>query len=390
MEREELIYWLALKMVPGVGNVTYVHLVERFGSPRAVFFSSNEELFTLPEIGRKLASEIKSFAHWKAAERELSRTEKEGVTIVTYRDPLYPPNLREIYDFPPFLYVRGSLSTEDINVAVVGSRRASAYGRYITDRLARELAYAGFTIVSGLARGIDSCAHQAAIAAKGRTIAVLGCGIDLIYPPENKRLFDTIPSCGAIVTEYPFGTPPYGPNFPARNRIISGLSLGVVIVEAGEKSGSLITARLALEQGREVFAVPGGIDTAGARGTNRLIKQGAKLVEGVEDIIEEITPQIKKRIPDLQKQSTKHPPPSLEDHPTETHVPFAEPQLTEGEKVLLSLISANPTDIDTLINNSGIEAKEILSLLLQLELKGLVTQLPGKRFIRKENLCPCP
>ena len=197
-----------------------------------------------------------------------------------------------IYDRPAFLYVRGNLNKDDINIAVVGSRQASTYGKYTTEKISRELALKGLTIVSGMARGLDSAAHRGALTAHGRTVAVLGSGLDVIYPPENKKLFADIIQNGAVISEFPLGTPPRSTNFPARNRIISGMSYGVVIVEAGEKSGSLITARLALEQGREVFAVPGSIDTAGSRGTNKLIKQGAKLIENVDDILEEILPQL--------------------------------------------------------------------------------------------------
>ena len=203
-------------------------------------------------------------------------------------------NLLNIYDRPVFFYVLGRLDKEDVPLAIVGSRNASTYGRYTTDRISRELALRGITIVSGMARGIDSCAHRGALAAKGRTIAVLGSGLDVIYPPENKKLFAAISSNGAVISEFPLGTQPLSYNFPARNRIISGLSYGVVVVEAGEKSGSLITAKLAMEQGREVFAIPGTIDSASSRGTNSLIKQGAKLIENIDDILEDILPQLER------------------------------------------------------------------------------------------------
>jgi len=205
--------------------------------------------------------------------------------------------------------VRGSFLPEEIGVAIVGSRLASTYGKYITEKLGRELAMQGITVVSGLARGIDSAAHRGALAGKGRTIAVLGCGLDIVYPPENETLAAEIAAHGAIATEFPFGTPPNAPNFPARNRIISGISLGVVVVEAGEKSGSLITARIASEQGRSVFAVPGAIESAGSRGTNRLIKQGAKLIDSVEDILEEILPQagLSQTLPEQRPNRKLHP-----------------------------------------------------------------------------------
>ena len=384
MHDNELKYWLALKMVEGVGNVAFTAIVKTFGSPKEVFDAPFDSLKEMPGIGKKVASQIKSFSNWQQVERELAAARNQQVSIITYHDPLYPINLLNIYDFPPFLYVKGSLKEEDINIAVVGSRMASTYGKFSTERLCRELAINGITVVSGLARGIDTAAHRGSIAAKGRTIAVLGCGIDIVYPPENKELFTEIPLQGAIITEFPFGTPPNGPNFPARNRIISGLSLGVVVVEANEKSGSLITARMALEQGREVFAVPGSIDSAGSRGTNRLIKQGAKLIEDVYDILEEIMPQIeikqKNYIPERAKKTkscTVIPPVDCQTSDNE--------DLTDKERNLLERISISPVTIDNLIAQTGERPGEILNNLLLLELKGLITQLPGKMFIRKEQ-----
>jgi DNA processing protein len=241
-------------------------------------------------------------------------------------------------------------------------------------------------VVSGLARGIDSAAHRGALAGKGRTIAVLGCGLDIVYPPENEALAAEIAAHGALVTEFPFGTPPNAPNFPARNRIISGISLGVVVVEAGEKSGSLITARIASEQGRSVFAVPGAIESAGSRGTNRLIKQGAKLIEGVEDILEEIIPQagMSQTLPEQRPLIS-----TLEAIPGEPDTPPASFQakgarLGETETKLLPFITKEPVNIDTLIAASGLTAHEVQSALLVLELGGIVRQLPGKLFLRKE------
>jgi len=273
------------------------------------------------------------------------------------------------------------LQTQDIPVAVVGSRSASPYGRYVTERLCRELAHRGVTIVSGLARGIDTCAHRGALSGRGRTIAVLGCGIDVIYPPENRKLHGGIIENGAVVTEYCFGTEPNRPNFPARNRIISGMSLGVLIVEAGEKSGSLITARCALEQGREVFAVPGSIDLPGSRGTNQLIRQGAKLVESVEDILEEILPQLENAQSGLRTEK-EIPVPAPSGKTAKASAPE---NLTEKESRLLSFITEKPLDADTIINRSGLAAAEVLALLLSLELKDCVLQLPGKLFKLRDH-----
>jgi DNA processing protein len=340
-------------------------------------------------IGPKIAQGIKKFDQWDQVEGELALARKLRVSLVTCQDELYPPNLLNIYDFPPVLYVKGTLRQEDVCIAVVGSRMASAYGRFSTERLCRELVTKGITVVSGLARGIDTAAHQGSLAAKGRTIAVLGCGLDIVYPPENKALFDKIPLQGAIITEFSFGTPPQGANFPARNRIISGLSLGVVVVEANYRSGSLITARVALEQGREVFAVPGSIDAEGSKGTNKLIKEGAKLVEGADDILEEILPQIRQQLtqslaapvaPVRQQGKAVNVPPAVDSTPP----PLA--GITEAENNLLQHLSAQEAlNIDSLLARTGEKAGAILNTLLLLELKGLIRQLPGKMFILKEQ-----
>ena len=368
--RDDLTTWIALKSVEGVGCVAFRNLLAAYGSPHRVFEASLTDLQQAAGLNHKTARNIKDFRGWARARAEIARAGREDVSIVTCTDPAYPARLRMIYDYPPLLYIKGRLDAADIPVAVVGSRNATPYGRYVTERLCRELAQRGVTVVSGLARGIDTCAHRGALAGRGRTIAVMGCGIDVIYPPENRKLYGQIADGGAVVTEYPYGTEPDRPHFPARNRIISGLSLGVLIVEAGEKSGSLITARCALDQGREVFAVPGAIDLPGSRGTNGLLRQGAKLVESVEDILEEILPQIGR-------------PPAPRRGGTRKDEPGREP-LTEEESRLLGFITETPQDADTLIKRTGLAAAEALSLLLALELKGYILQLPGKRFSRKE------
>ncbi|HOW57371.1 MAG TPA: DNA-processing protein DprA, partial [Smithellaceae bacterium] len=249
---------------------------------------------------------------------------------------------------------------------------ASTYGNFTTERISRSLAQKGITIVSGLARGIDSAAHRGALAAGGRTIAVLGSGLDIIYPRENKKLFAEIAKRGAVVSEYPLGTPPRPAHFPARNRIISGMSYGIVVVEAGEKSGSLITARLALEQGREVFAIPGSIDSAGSRGTNKLIKQGAKLVENTDDILEDIMPQLEKY---------QEPPAAPQE--TGKGENKAAGNLSAPEKIIFNYLSAGRLHIDDLIAACGIEPGELQSILLAMELKEIITQHPGKHFSLK-------
>jgi DNA processing protein len=393
MDQESLKYWIALRAVEEVGCVGFRTLLQAFSSPRAVFSAAVQTLQVVPGIGPKMADHIRSFSDWGMAERQIEKARELGVAIVTCEDPIYPRNLLNIYDYPPFIYVKGSLRNEDICVAVVGSRIASVYGRYTTEKISRGLALKGITVVSGLARGIDAAAHRGALAGKGRTIAVLGSGLDIIYPPENEELADTVAASGALITEFPFGTPPNAPNFPSRNRIISGISLGVVVVEAGEKSGSLITARIAAEQGRSVFAVPGEIGATGSRGTHRLIKQGAVLIENVEDILEEILPQASRppSAPDEPSVSSLPDKPAPDPEKTITHgdaLPQGVPimaGLGNQEQQMLSLIPSRPVDIDTLITLSGLTAQEVLNALLILELRGLIRQMPGKQFLRKES-----
>ncbi len=386
VDKESLKYWLALSAVEDVGPVNFSTLLKAFGSPREVFSAPPRMLQVIPGIGPKTADNIASFSSWKKVEEQLCRVEKIGAEIVTCRDACYPKNLLNIYDYPPFLYVLGSVLPDELCVALVGSRLCSVYGRFTTEKMARELALKGITIVSGLARGIDSAAHRGALAAKGRTIAVLGTGIDLVYPPENKELAAEIAKNGALVSEFPPGTQPNAPNFPARNRIISGLSVGVVVVEAGAKSGSLITARIAAEQGRSVFAVPGEISAAGSKGTNHLIRQGATLIEGIDDILEELSPQITDRL----VSENENIPPGKHEHPPgpdkEKKIRLADRKkiLTDDENRLFLLLSSGPSDVDTLVQNSRLSAGAVQAALLTLELGGLVKRLPGKQFSLKE------
>jgi DNA processing protein len=390
MDEEALKYWIALKAVEDVGCVGFKALLAAFSSPRAVFSATVRTLQAVPGIGSKTTDHIRSFSDWAMAEKEVAQAGKLRVAIVTCEDPRYPQNLLNIYDYPPYLYVKGSLSPAETCLAIVGSRLASTYGRYVTEKLSRELALTGITVVSGLARGIDSAAHRGALAGKGRTIAVLGCGLDVIYPPENRELAEAVAASGALVTEFPFQTPPNAPNFPSRNRIISGISLGVVVVEAGEKSGSLITARIAAEQGRSVFAVPGAIEAAGSRGTNRLIKQGAKLIENVEDILEEILPQAgllpaASATPTLPLSTgTWHTRQDNAKDSTAAPSPDRLGRITAPGGALLSLLTQKPVAVDDLIAISGLTAQEVLNSLLVLELQGLIRQLPGKMFQLKE------
>ena len=369
MATKDLRYWLALKTAEGVGNVGVRNLVAAFGTAEQVFRASPEALKRVPGIGDRTARNILEFRRWDQVDRELELADRHGVSIITAASGDYPRLLLHIYDYPPVLYVKGLLRPDDVCVAVVGSRAASAYGKFTTERLSRELAHRGVTVVSGLARGIDSSAHRGALAAKGRTVAVLGCGADVVYPPENRKLCDSIAERGAVVTECPFETPPNAPNFPARNRIISGMSLGVVVVEAGEKSGSLITARTAMDQGREVFAVPGSIDAPGSRGTHGLIREGAKLIESVDDILEEILPQFEIRKEPAERASSSPRAPG--------------PGRGAETAALLEALSDRPLDLDSIIDRTGFRAQDVMRMLTALELEGLVVQHPGKQFTRR-------
>ena len=374
MDFDNLKYWIALKSIPGVGNVTFPALVDKFLSPRAIFTRPAPQLAATPGISKKTAAAIVSFKGWDKIELELDHTLKTDIKIITYQDELYPARLLNIYDRPAIIYVKGTLTKDEINIAMVGSRQASTYGKYTTERISRELSIKGITIVSGLARGIDAAAHRGALTGKGRTIAVMGSGLDVIYPPENKKLYAEIVQSGAVISEYALGTPPLASNFPARNRIISGMSYGVVVVEAGEKSGSLITARLALEQGREVFAVPGSIDSAGARGTNKLIKQGAKLIENIDDILEDIFPQIEKATPHAAISA-------------ENCIAIKAPmtaKLSPIDQKIIDIISTNNLQVDEIIAATDLAPAEALSSLMSLELKGIIKQHPGKFFTRNK------
>jgi len=360
-------------------------LIEAFSSPEQVFAASRQALCSVPGVGRTIAENIKSFDGWARVDKELDLARRWGVALITFQDAAYPASLTNIYDSPVYLYVKGTLSPVDVNLAVVGSRRASAYGKLTTERLSRELALKGITIVSGMARGIDASAHRGALAVRGRTIAVLGSGIDVIYPPEHKKLYEDIQESGAVVSEFPLGTPPAAPNFPARNRIISGMSLGVVVAEASEKSGSLITARIALEQGREVFAIPGSIDSSGSRGTHKLIKEGATLVENGDDILSVIVPQIGPSHKDCFRSPTGRAEFALPVPDDKKGLAAGTDHLGTAEAAVLALIAENPIHIDTIIQTSGLGSAEVLKSLLTLELYELVRQMPGKMYVRKEG-----
>ncbi|MBI5747994.1 MAG: DNA-protecting protein DprA [Nitrospinae bacterium] len=358
-------FWIALNMVDGIGSITYQKLITHFDNPEKVFSASKKELMEVDGIREKTANSIKSFRMDEEIKDELNRIEKSGVGILTIDESEYPSSLKTIYDPPHVIYIKGKIMENDtIAVAIVGSRSPTTYGKLATEKISMELSVRGVTIISGMARGIDSIAHKSAIAGGGRTIAVLGCGLNVIYPPENFKLMDEIISHGAVISEFPMSARPDKMNFPQRNRIISGLSLGTLIVEAAEKSGSLITARHAIEQGREVFAIPGSINSPKSRGTNRLIKSGAKLVEGAEDIIDEFPSDVRSFLK-LPEKEIK------EDY-----------NLVGDEKHIFSLIDTESRHIDTIVEHSNLPVSVVSGILVKLELKGLVRQLSGKMFIR--------
>jgi DNA processing protein len=365
--------WLALRAVRGLDDATVCRLVQTFGSPEAVQAASIDSLMASGCISASLAQAIQrgpDHHTQQGLDRDLKTLERLRLSVVTCLDPDYPPRLKMIHDPPPLLYVSGALAQADRHaVAIVGARRATAAGRLLTEELSRDLASAGFTIVSGLARGVDAAAHRGALAAQGRTVAVLGCGIDQTYPPEHQSLRKEIESNGAVVAELPLGSYPHGYHFPRRNRIISGMCLGVVVTEAAIQSGSLITARLAVDQGREVFAVPGFVKADNSRGPNGLIKQGAKLVETVQDIIDELLPQLDAPFRERLKGRVPHPVESP-------------PQLGKAEATIYLALSFEPTHIDDLITNSRLPAADVAAHLLALELKHLVRQLPGQTYLR--------
>lgn len=364
MRSGEALYWVAFNQAPGIGPKRFYKLLRHFGEARRAWEADGRELAR--ELGEKITADFLAFRRYHSLEEEAKRIEQAGCNLVLATDRIYPSLLKKITDPPPVLYYLGEFRPEDqMAVAVVGSRRATPGGLATAVELAAALASQGITVVSGMARGIDSAAHRGALRVHGgRTIAVLGSGIDRIYPPENKELMKEIAAHGVVCSEFPLGTRPLPGNFPARNRVISGLSLGVTIVEAAEDSGSLITAEFALEQSREVFAVPGAIDRQGSKGPHRLIKQGAKLVEDIKDILEGLN------LPFI----------SADELVTET---AAVEKLSPVEQKILKLLADGERHIDLLIRDSGLPVSQVNSALALMELKELVFQTAAKTFRRK-------
>lgn len=358
-----MLYWVALNMVEGLKPVHRAALLREYRTAENVFGAGEMELAAVPEIKPELASSISHFS-MRTAEQELSRAGKAGIKVLSLLDRDYPALLKTIPDPPLVLYVRGELFAEELALAVVGSRKATPYGLNATQFLVHDLAQAGFTIVSGLARGVDARAHNAALEAGARTIAVLGSGVDVIYPTEHSTMAQRIAKQGAVVSEFPLSMPPHRENFPVRNRIISGLSYGVVVVEASQKSGSLITARMAAEQGREVMAVPASIFSESSHGCHALLKDGAALIQNWKDVIAQLPEEVTRQITIRQE------PACVED-------------LTSVEKNVMDLLSfEQPKHVDQIAQILGLKAQELLGVLVTLELKNYISQMPGKQFIR--------
>ncbi|QTL98437.1 DNA-protecting protein DprA [Iocasia frigidifontis] len=356
---EERNCCLGLSIIKGLGSIRIAKLLKHFGSPLRVWQADERELAVVEGIG-SLAAEIVKQRDKIKFEKVLQRIRSLNINFITINDQAYPVSLKNIYDPPPVLFYKGEYILDESCVAIVGSRKSTSYGRKIAEKMGYELAQKGITVVSGMARGIDTHGHLGSLKAKGKTIAVLGSGLDIIYPPENNELFNEIQHRGMVISEFPPGTKPLSGNFPQRNRIISGLSKGVLVVEASSRSGSLITASLALEQGRELFAIPGNINRTQSEGTNKLIKEGAKLVSSVNDILEELF--IYSEI--------------------EEHNQTAYPELSADEEDVVKILQEEAElDINQLIEMTEKSPAVINTILLKLELKGIISREAGNKYI---------
>ncbi|MGB0037007.1 MAG: DNA-processing protein DprA [Candidatus Acidiferrales bacterium] len=372
MDPDHYLGWLALALTPGLGARTAGKLLREFGSPEAIFNASLTAL-EAQRLPAAVAQAIHTRQPLSTAAKELALAQAAGCRLLTWDEPAYPSRLREIYDPPPLLYVLGNVELLNRHIiSIVGARRPTPYGNQMAERLARDLADRGVVIASGLARGIDSSAHKGALnSPTGRTIGVLGCGIDVVYPKENKKIFAEMVQRGVIISEFPMGTFPAPQNFPIRNRIIAGMALGVVVVEGAQYSGSLITARLAMEFGREVYGVPGNATQPASFGPNQLIKQGAKLVTGWEDVVEELPTPVRAELVPVEAATS------------EERAALVEQSLSETERPLFELLAADQArHVDELVELSGLSSSEVLAALFELELKGVVRQLPGKQFLK--------
>ncbi|HTM14065.1 MAG TPA: DNA-processing protein DprA [Bryobacteraceae bacterium] len=377
---QEALHWLALRMTPGLGTRKAGQLLEVFRTPQAIFRASRSEL-QAAGLSAGVAQSLSSGCAFDDAADQQSQAARAGAVLIPLTDARYPPALRDIFDPPPLLFARGRVELlATLMLGVVGTRRPTAYGGVAASKLSADLAAAGMTIASGMARGIDTAAHRGVLEAGGNTVAVFGCGIDQIYPAENRKLAEEIATRGLLISEFPMGAPAYPQNFPIRNRMISGMSAGVLVVEGSEYSGSAITAKLAIEQNREVFAVPGNITSKMSWGPNLLIKQGAKLVQEWNDVMVELKPEDRRRLLDqCRKQLNLN-----VDNSEETNVPIPASVMGSAARDILQRLRPDaPTGLDNLIESlDGTSSSEAIAALFELELAGLVRQLPGKSYIR--------
>ncbi len=389
LSQEEELHWLALRLVPGLGSRKAGLLIERFRTPQAVFRASASELEAAGLTG-SVARSVASGCAFEEAATQHEKALEVGAVVVALSGPLYPPRLREIFDPPVVLFARGRVELlGSLMLGVVGTRRPTPYGVAVTEKFAGDLARAGLTIVSGMARGIDTAAHKGALAAAGDTVAVLGCGVDVVYPAENRRLASELAEKGLLLSEFPMGAPAYPQNFPIRNRIISGMSAGVLVVEGAQYSGSAITARLAMDQEREVFAVPGNITSKMSWGPNLLIKQGAKLVQEWNDVVSELAPDDRRRLVELSRNrmgaeavAQASACASGTGQPEQPSLPLG-PSAAVGRRLLELLKLDASTHIDALLEQvEDSSPSEIIAALFELEMLGLVRQLPGRNFVK--------
>ena len=370
MELDSSLSWLALSLTPGLASRLSARLLRRFESPEGVFRASVAQLEEchLPAPVVRAVAKKEAFKH---AEKELTGIRRiAGCRLINWTEPEYPQSLLQIYDPPVMLYLRGDSQILNLpSLGIVGTRKPTLYGSQMAERLGRELAARGVVIVSGMARGIDAIGHQGAMAVNGRAIGILGTGIDVCYPKENKKLYEKVLERGAILSEFPLGTYPAPENFPMRNRIVAGMPLGIVVVEGAQYSGSLITARLAMEYGREVFGVPGNVTQPVSFAPNQLIKQGAKLVTNAEDVIEELPTPVRAMLVQAEQPEAE-----------QRNLVLAA-SLNEAEKKLYEMLSADePKHIDGIVERSGLNSSVVLATLFDLEMKGIIRQLPGKQF----------
>ena len=372
MDLDHSLPWLALRLTSGLGARLAGKLLRQFGSPEEIFRASLTELEAC-QLPVAAAQAVFSKAAFRDAQKELALVRKAGCQLIHWEETEYPKRLLEIYDPPPLLYVRGNVQVLNRHaISIVGTRRPTPYGNQIAERLARDLAEHGLIVASGLARGIDSSAHRGACAAsRGGTVGVLGSGIDVIYPKENRKLFEEVEKRGAIITEFPMGTYPAPENFPVRNRMVAGMALGVIVVQGAQYSGSLITSRLAMEFGREVYGVPGNITEPVSFAPNQLIKQGAKLVSGWEDVVEELPTEVRAELFPVEATTQ------------EERASLFETNLSPVEKRLFDLIRIEePIHVDELVETTGLTSSETLATLCEMEMRGIIRQMPGKQFVR--------